>query len=124
MAIGRHLIADFYFCEASFLDDPALLEREMVEAARSAGAEVRQACFYHFEPQGVSGAVIISESHLAVHTYPELGYAALDCFTCGRSVDPRMVCELLVASFRPKVVATQCLARGQHLDGGANGESF
>ncbi|MGE5551126.1 MAG: adenosylmethionine decarboxylase [Bacteroidota bacterium] len=116
MAIGRHLIADFYFCEGSFLDDASSLEREMVHAARSAGAEVRQTCFHRFQPYGVSGVVIISESHLAVHTYPELGYAALDCFTCGRSIDPRMVCELLVASFKPKVVATECFTRGQHLN--------
>ncbi len=115
MAIGRHLIADFYFCEVAFLDDPACLEQEMIRAAVSAGAEVRQTSFYHFSPHGVSGVVIISESHLAIHTYPELGYAALDFFTCGRSVDPRTICELLVSSFRPKVVATECLARGQHL---------
>ena len=117
MAIGRHLIADFYFCEVAFLDDAASLEREMVQAAVSAGAEVRGTCFHHFATGGVSGVVIISESHLAVHTYPELTYAALDFFTCGRTVDPRMICELLVASFRPKVVATECLARGQHLQG-------
>jgi len=117
MAIGRHLIADFYFCEAAFLDDPASLEQVMVEAAREAGAEVRQTSFYRFVPHGVSGVVIISESHLAIHTYPEHGYAALDFFTCGRIVDPRTICELLVASFRPKVVATECLVRGQHLTG-------
>lgn len=116
MAIGRHLIADFYFCEAAFLDDPPVLEREMVEAAVQAGAEVRQTSFYRFNPHGVSGVVIISESHLAIHTYPELGYAALDFFTCGRVVDPHVICELLVASFRPKVVATECFTRGQHLE--------
>lgn len=119
MAIGRHLIADFYYCEAAFLDDPAALELEMVGAARQAGAEVRQTSFYRFDPGGVSGVVIISESHLAIHTYPEHGYAALDCFTCGRVVDPRVICELLVASFRPKVVATECLTRGQHLEADA-----
>lgn len=116
MAIGRHLIADFYFCEASFLDDAPSLEREMVAAAKSAGAEVRESVFHRFAPQGVSGVVLIAESHLAVHTYPELGYAALDCFTCGRVVDPRIICELLVAAFRPKVVATECFTRGQHLE--------
>ena len=115
MAVGRHLIADFYFCEAAFLDDPASLERELVGAAKTAGAEVRRTCFCRFDPHGVSGVVIIAESHLTVHTYPEHGYAALDFFTCGRKVDPRMICELLVASMRPKVIATECLVRGQHL---------
>lgn len=117
MAIGRHLIADFYYCESAFLDDPTALERVMVEAAEQAGAEVRQTSFYRFDPHGVSGVVIISESHLAIHTYPEHGYAALDFFTCGRVVDPRVICELLVASFQPKVVATECFTRGQHLEG-------
>ncbi|MGE5527635.1 MAG: adenosylmethionine decarboxylase [Patescibacteria group bacterium] len=115
MAIGRHLVADFYYCEAAFLDDAAALEREMVAAARTAGCEVRQASFCHFVPYGVSGAVIIAESHLSVHTYPELGFAALDFFTCGRLVDPRVICELLVEAFKPKVVATELVVRGQHI---------
>ena len=115
MAIGRHLIADFYLCEAAFLDDPVSLERELAGAARMAGAEVRGTIFHRFEPRGVSGVVIISASHLAVHTYPEYDYAALDFFTCGRTVDPGIICELLAASFRPRVIATTSFIRGQHL---------
>ena len=115
MAIGNHLIADFYLCEAAFLDDANALEREMVAAAEAAGAKVKRTVFHHFDPHGVSGVVIISESHLTIHTYPELAYAALDFFTCGRLVDPRVICELLVASLKPKVVATEAFVRGQHL---------
>ena len=114
MAIGRQLIADFYCCETD-LDDAAALEREMIGAAVTAGAEVRRSCFCRFEPHGVSGAVIVSESHLTIHTYPELSYAALDFFVCGRSVDPAIICEILVRALRPQVVATECFARGQHL---------
>jgi len=115
LAIGRHLLADFYCCEADFLNDPARIEGDLTSASTTAGADLLRTCFYRFHPQGVSGMVLISESHLAVHTYPEHAYAALDFFTCGRVTDPRTICELLVASFRPKVVATECLVRGQHL---------
>ena len=65
----------------------------MVNAALEAGAEVRELVFHKFSPQGVSGVVVISESHLAIHTWPELGYAAVDVFTCGEKVNPWDACN-------------------------------
>ncbi len=60
----------------------------MVSAAEEAGATVINSTFHHFSPIGVSGVVVIEESHLAIHSWPEFGYAAIDVFTCGDSVDP------------------------------------
>ncbi len=68
----------------------------MVKAAVDCGAVVLGDSFHRFSPQGVSGVVVIAESHLSVHTWPEYGYAAADIFTCGVSVDPQIAAEVLI----------------------------
>ncbi len=78
----------------------------MVQAALEAGAEVREVAFHQFSPQGVSGVVVISESHLAIHTWPEIGFAAIDVFTCGDSVDPWEACNFLIRSFKAQNATT------------------
>jgi spermidine synthase len=65
------------------MNDVSAIERDMVAAAQKAGATVINSTFHHFSPYGVSGVVVIQESHLAIHTWPEYGYAAVDLFTCG-----------------------------------------
>jgi len=92
-ALGRHVLAEVYGCDPQILNDVERVEAIMVNAALRAGAEVREAVFHRFEPNGVSGVVVIAESHLAVHTWPELGYAAVDAFTCGEEVDPWEACD-------------------------------
>ena len=82
-ALGRHVLAEFYGCSPEILNDIVKIEKLMVDAALEAGAEVKEVIFHQFSPQGVSGVVVISESHLAIHTWPEFGYAAIDVFTCG-----------------------------------------
>lgn len=97
--LGRHILAEVFGCEPSLLNAPQAVERIMVRAALQAGAEVREVAFHQFSPQGVSGVVVISESHLAIHTWPELGYAAVDVFTCGDRVDPWEACRYIVQQF-------------------------
>lgn len=82
-SLGVQWTADLYGCDRALLDDRAQIGAFMLEAARVAGATILSSQFHTFAPQGVSGVVIISESHLAIHTWPELGYAAVDLFTCG-----------------------------------------
>jgi len=109
-ALGRHILAEVFGCDRAILDDPTRVERILVDAALDAGAEVREVAFHKFSPQGVSGVVIISESHLAVHTWPELGYAALDVFTCGDRVDPWQACDAVVVGFGAQnMTATETL---------------
>jgi len=84
----------------------------MVNAALEAGAEVREVVFHKFSPQGVSGVVVISESHLAIHTWPELGYAAVDVFTCGSSVNPWDACNYLAKQFGADYVKASEVQRG------------
>lgn len=84
----------------------------MINAALEAGAEVREFVFHKFSPQGVSGVVVISESHLAIHTWPELGYAAIDVFTCGEKVDPWDACNYLAEFFEADYVNASEVKRG------------
>ncbi len=111
--LGRHVLAEVYGCDSKILNDLKAVEHIMVNAALAAGAEVREVAFHKFSPQGVSGVVVISESHLAIHTWPELGYAAVDVFTCGDHVDPWDSCNFIFEKFGAKKVAVNEHKRGQ-----------
>ncbi|MBS4032613.1 MAG: S-adenosylmethionine decarboxylase proenzyme [Clostridiales bacterium] len=111
-ALGRHVLAEFYGCPTEILNDIQKIERTMVDAALEAGAEIREVAFHKFSPQGVSGVVVISESHLAIHTWPELGYAAVDVFTCGDTVDPWVSCNYLKDHFSAERLSAQEIKRG------------
>ena len=87
-ALGRHLLLELKMCNEEVLDDLNFLKDCLNEAAIQSGATVVGESFYHFSPCGVSGVVNIAESHIAIHTWPEHRYAALDVFTCGNDVDP------------------------------------
>jgi len=111
-ALGRHVLAEMYGCDPKSLDDVEKVRGIMVEAAVKAGAEVREVAFHKFSPQGVSGVVVISESHLAVHTWPEHGYAAVDVFTCGPSVDPWDAVNAIAELFKTKQMTATEMKRG------------
>ena len=81
--LGKHIILELYQCPAEMLSDPTLIEQYMNEAAIAMGATIVESTFHHFSPLGVSGVVVIMESHLTIHTWPEHQYAAVDMFTCG-----------------------------------------
>jgi len=111
-ALGRHILAELYGCDPEILNNRELIEKIMVKAALEAGAEVREVAFHKFSPQGVSGVVVISESHLAIHTWPELGYAAVDVFTCGNRVNPWDACNYLTEYFKAKYMTATEVKRG------------
>lgn len=111
-SLGRHVLAEVYGCRFEVLNDVHLVEDIMVSAALEAGAEVRELVFHKFSPQGVSGVVVISESHLAIHTWPELGYAAVDVFTCGEKVNPWDACNYLAEHFGAEYVNASEVQRG------------
>ena len=87
-ALGRHLLVEFYDCDPEAINDLDLVENSMKDAALAAGSTIVDSVFRRFSPHGVSGVVVIAESHLAIHTWPEYRYAAVDLFTCGEKVDP------------------------------------
>jgi S-adenosylmethionine decarboxylase len=89
-------------CDKEVLNDVGFLREVLLAAAGEARATVLGESFHQFNPQGVSGVVIIAESHLVIHTWPEYGYAAADIFTCGNSVRPEKAAEIIVRKLGSK----------------------
>ncbi len=110
--LGRHLVAELTDCDVNLLNDLAALKRILPEAARQSGALVVDSVFHRYNPQGLSGIVVIAESHLSIHTWPEYGYAAVDCFTSGTSVDPYKAMEYLKTALSCKNLKVQEIKRG------------
>ena len=110
-SLGRHLLAEFHDCASPALNDPARIEALMNEAARRSGATVVQSVFHAFSPHGVSGVVVVEESHLAVHTWPEYRYAAVDYFSCGE-VDCDAAVRCIAAHLAPARMETKEVPRG------------
>ncbi len=112
-ALGRHILAEYRACESKILDDIKSIENTLIKAAKLSRAFVLGSSFHRFEPQGVSGVVIISESHLAIHTWPELKYAAVDIFTCGDDVDPKIAYEYLKEVLNSRDATFKFINRGE-----------
>ena len=87
-SLGKHIIIEYYNCKNKILDNPKIIEKAMLDTAQEMKATIVTYDFHHFSPYGVSGMIIISESHLSIHTWPEYNYAAVDLFTCGDEIDP------------------------------------
>lgn len=109
---GRHVIAELDGCEAGLLSDPLLIRRLMLEAADEAGATVLGDDVYEFHNGGVSAFVLLAESHISIHTWPEHRYAALDIYTCGHHTMPDLACQLLAERLGATGMQTSALDRG------------
>jgi S-adenosylmethionine decarboxylase proenzyme len=95
-ALGRHLLVEYHGCAVAILDDVERIRAAITEAALRAGATpVTDVVVHHFSPHGVTGVVVIAESHFSIHTWPEHGFAAVDLFTCGEALDPWAAFALL-----------------------------
>jgi S-adenosylmethionine decarboxylase proenzyme len=109
---GKHILAEYSQCECTFLDSEPDIRSLMLEAATRSGATVVGDIFHHFSPQGVTGVVVVAESHLAIHTWPEFGYASVDIFTCGTRVDPWIGFEYIKEKLQSKRWVSKEIARG------------
>lgn len=108
---ARHLLAEYHHCETDGLNDLAAMRSLMLAAAQAIDVAVLDSTFRQFEPQGVTGVVVIAESHLSVHTWPEHRYVAVDIFTCG-NVDPQRAHAVLAAKLRPGRADLMLVSRG------------
>jgi S-adenosylmethionine decarboxylase proenzyme len=111
-ALGAQILADLYECDPTVLANKDVVRDAMLEAARRCGATIVAQCFHRFSPHGVSGVVVIAESHLAIHTWPEHGYAAVDLFTCGDRLRPEHSLSHLCEAFRSRRQETSTVERG------------
>ena len=111
-ALGRHILVELYDCNRESLNDLDLIREAVLKAAIDCGAEVLGESFHRFNPQGVSGVVVIAESHISIHTWPEHGFAAADVFTCGTKVNPAMATDVLIEKLDSKYHTLTEIQRG------------
>lgn len=109
---GRHVAVDAWGVDFEVLNNEHLLQAYLVEAADVCGATVLSIQSRKFEPQGATVLVMLAESHLSIHTYPDKGFAAIDCYTCGEDVDPQQAVEYLVTVLQPEKSYAKTLVRG------------
>jgi S-adenosylmethionine decarboxylase len=109
---GRHVAVDTWGVDFDLLNDAEWLQAQMVEAAEVCGATVMSVQSKQFEPQGATVLVLLSESHISIHTYPERGFAALDCYTCGETVDPQLAIDHMISVLKPTEAHAKKLIRG------------
>ncbi|OWW22677.1 adenosylmethionine decarboxylase [Noviherbaspirillum denitrificans] len=109
---GVHLIADLHGVAGGGLADPAAMEQVLREAALAAGAHIVYSHFHPFGPgQGVTGVVLLAESHISIHTWPESGFAAVDIFMCGNA-EPQRALDLIRNALAPTAINVRNIARG------------
>jgi S-adenosylmethionine decarboxylase len=111
-ALGRHILLELFDCDLAVLNDLVKVKEGLVAAAHQAQATIVAAIFHKFNPFGISGVVVISESHLTIHTWPEYRYAAVDIFSCGDIIKPDMAVSYLVKLFAAERVSVVELQRG------------
>ncbi|NMN94514.1 adenosylmethionine decarboxylase [Antrihabitans stalactiti] len=109
---GHHVLAELRGVDSKRLDDAPFLQEALSKSLTAAGATVCDLIAHQFEPQGVTVLALLAESHASIHTYPELGSAFVDVFTCGASADPQHAARLLADALGAESVATRVVERG------------
>ena len=109
--LSTHVVCDLSGCCGELLENVARLEQTLTDCATLGGATVVSSHFHRFSPQGASGVVILAESHATIHTWPEIGYAAIDVFTCGTPEIARNVAKHICAALKPTQVASHEFTR-------------
>jgi S-adenosylmethionine decarboxylase proenzyme len=116
--IGRQFVLDLYDCQAPEIDDLEWVRRTMLRAAEVANATIVCDAFHRFSPYGISGVVVIAESHIAVHTWPEHGYAAIDMFSCSSPLRLDVAADYLTEAFLSLRPEKTVLDRGARIVAG------
>jgi S-adenosylmethionine decarboxylase len=109
---GKHYVIDYFNCDPATIKFLSPAREILLRAVRECGATLIDSQFHQFEPFGVSGVVLIAESHFSLHTWPENGFAATDIFTCG-DMDPDVAIDIIKGGFKAQDVAIKVLTRGR-----------
>jgi S-adenosylmethionine decarboxylase len=110
-SLGIHLIADFWFGKK--IEDPKKLEKILIEAAKKSGNIPLKFSYHKFNPQGLTGVLLLAESHISFHSWPEFGYLAIDVFSCGKKARPEKALKYLKKVLKPKKVEVSIIKRGK-----------
>ena len=110
--LGKHLIIELFDCDSRIISDLKAVEKHMIEAVRLSGATMIRPFFHVFPPGGVSGIVVVAESHFSIHTWPEHGYSALDIFTCSDRIKSEEAVNYLKKNFKSGNSSTMEIERG------------
>lgn len=113
--IGVHCVLELYQCPNDLLNNPEFIQQALRKAAQQANSTLLEEVSHQFHPQGVTAVALLAESHISVHTWPEIGYVAADVFTCGQATTPEKACEALVQLFQAQRHLLVKLARGRSL---------
>jgi S-adenosylmethionine decarboxylase len=111
-ALGKHLVIEFHDCDPDVLNNTELCEKHLLEAVRRSGATIIKPFFHQFSPHGISGIVVIAESHFSIHTWPEYGYCAIDIFTCGDDIKSEPAMYYLRDHFKANHFSVMEIKRG------------
>ncbi len=115
-ALGRHLLLELFDCDSDAINNLEAVKGALVEAAKRAQATIVDVVFHEFNPFGISGVVVIAESHLSIHTWPEYRFAAVDIFSCGDVLQPEVAANYLVEQFGAGRASVVELQRGMFLN--------
>ncbi|HID31781.1 MAG TPA: adenosylmethionine decarboxylase [bacterium (Candidatus Stahlbacteria)] len=111
-SVGHHYIVEASGCDPKVIGSVEKVQKILIKAAEAAKAHIWSISFHRFHPKGVSGVVVISESHLSVHTWPELGYVALDIYTCGEESEPEAAVGFALKEFGAEELHITEMTRG------------
>lgn len=114
-ALCQHTLLELHGCDPAILRRTPAIRARMLAAVRAGGGTIVKAVFHQFSPWGVSGVVVITESHVTVHTWPEHGYAAVDIFSCSPRLDHARIRDELRRAFSARRVNRRSFARGVSL---------
>ena len=110
--LASHMLVELRDCNAELLGDPTALKELLLEAVRRGGGTIVTDVFHTFSPHGVSGVIVIAESHVALHTWPEHNYAAVDIFSCGTKLDHASIRDWIATGMGASDVEYRQLTRG------------
>ncbi len=112
MELGRHALADIFECDNALLDNIEKVKDILISSCKEANLTVVETTFHKFKPIGISGVIVLSESHITIHTWPEYNFVAIDAFTCGCHMNPNLVCKIIAQKFGSKNVEINEYKRG------------